>query len=440
LKKNKNDLEGKKMDKTYAFKRIFPKGETYADWKMRELMSDLSKLIEEYFIQKEAQQNHIDRQMLLIKALEKREVDTYFFRYANNMKEKIDAVEVKTMDHYLAQLKLQHSLFYHPATSTYDKESRERLLNIMYNTDMFYSLAKLRYGYEIAVWKRMRGEVIEGFISSEVLEQLPENVVSDNLLLLIYQLSNQLYKTRQYETYGKMKKTILNSLDLFNKEEAYNVLTLLINSVPLVVPSEGVANEALPLYNIGLDRGLFINSNGFITGHFNNIISLSCAVGKYEWTQDFINKYYMYLPTEEDRKENIRTLYMAHLNFLRKRYEEVERILNILEFEDVSYGLRHYVLLIKSLYELGRAEVFDKCNTFKLYIFRKNKARFISYEVHQEYANFIRIVTQIASIRGEVFKEKDDIHKLLEKINTMKMLTERIWLNEKLKELMKGSV
>lgn len=440
LKKHKNDLEGKKIDKAYVFKRVFPKGEDYADWKMRELMSDLSKLIEEYFIQKEAQQNHIDRQMLLIKSLEKREVDTYFFRYAKGMKEEIDAVEVKTMDHYLAQLKLQHLLFYHPATSTYDKDSRERLLNIMYNTDMFYSLAKLRYGYEIAIWKRMRGEVIEGFISSEVLEQLPENVVSDNLLLSIYQLSNQLYKTRRYETYGKMKKAILNNLDLFNKEEAYNVLTLLINSVTLVVHSEKVANEVLSLYKIGLERGLFISGNRFIIGHFNNIISLSCRVGKYEWTQDFINKYYMYLPAEEDKKENIRTLYMARLNFLRKRYEEVERILNTLEFEDVSYGLRHYVLLVKSLYELERAEVFDKCNAFKLYIFRKNKARFISHEVHQEYANFIRLVTQIASIRGEVFKKEDGIHKLLEKVNTMRMLTERIWLTEKLKELIKGSV
>jgi len=68
LRKQKKNLEDEKFTKEYVFKRIFPKGEKYEDWKMRELMSDLSKLIEEYFIVKEAKRNEIERQMLLIKS------------------------------------------------------------------------------------------------------------------------------------------------------------------------------------------------------------------------------------------------------------------------------------------------------------------------------------------------------------------------------------
>ncbi len=438
LKKHKNDLEGRKIDKAYVFKKVFPKGEDYADWKMRELMSDLSKLIEEYFIQKEAQQNHIDRQMLLIKALEKREVDTYFFRYAHSMEEEIDAMKVKTMEHYLAQLKLKHSLYFHSATSQYDKGSRERLSDILYNTDMFYSLAKLRYGDEIAARKRTRGEVIEGFIPDAVLEQLPKRVIFDNILLKIYQLSNQLHKHRKYEIYNEMKRVILNNIDVFDKEEAYNVFTSLINSVRLVLSGEKIQQEVLTLYKLvlGIESKLFIRGNRFVIEHFNNIVSLSCSAGDDKWAQDFINKYYIYLPAEEDRKENIYTLYRAHLNFLNKEYGEVERNLNLLEFEDVTYGMRHYVLLVKSLYEIERAEVFDKCNAFNVYLFRKNRDSFINEERRKIYANFIKIVNRIASLRGLLISDSKQktIDKIIKEIVAMEV-AEKQWLIEKVEEL-----
>lgn len=438
LKKHKNDLEGKKIDKAYVFKRVFPKGETYADWKMRELMSDLSKLIEEYFIQKEAQENHIDRQMLLIKALEKRQVDTYFFRYARNMEEELDAVEVKTMEHYLAQLKLQHLFYFHSATSQFDKDSRERLSNILYNTDMFYSIAKLRYGDEIAARKRTRGDIIKGFIPDEVLEKLPKRVISDNLLLKIYQLSNQLHKYRKSEIYNEMKKVILNNINVFDKEEAYNVFTSLINSVRLVLSGEEIQQEVLTLYKLvlGVESKLFIRGNRFVVEHFNNIVSLSCSAGEDKWTENFIREYYTYLPAEEDRKENIYTLYQAHLNFLNKEYGEVEKNLNLLEFEDVTYGVRHYVLLIKSLYEIERIEVFDKCNAFNVYLFRKSRDYFINEERRKIYANFIKIVNRIANLRGLLTSDhkQKTIDKTVKEISNMEVV-EKQWLIEKVKEL-----
>jgi len=374
---------------------------------------------------------------LLINSLEKRHVDKYFFRYAKNMEKELNELKLKNMEHYLAQLKLQHRLYFHSATSMYDKDSRGRLLSIMYNTDMFYSLAKLRYGDEIAAWKRTRGETIEGFISSEVLEKLPESVASNNLIIHIYNLSSKLYKSRQYETYCEMKEIIMDNIDVFDKEQAYNVLTSLINSVRLVIFSEDVDREALNLYKVGIERNLFIHGNRFVIGHFNNIISLSCIAGEYTWTQEFINKYYTYLPTEDDRKENIGTLYMAQLNFVRKRYEEVERILNTLEFEDVSYGIRHYTLLIKSLYELGKVEMFDRCSAFKVYLFRKNRTHFISPEMHEGYNNFIKIVHKLTNLKSTVRTTNIDIQTILDDINVMKVLVERLWLTEKANELKK---
>ncbi len=435
LRKHKKNLEDEKLTKEYTFKRIFPKGEKYEDWKMRELMSDLSKLIEEYFIVKEAKQNELERQMLLIKSLEKRHVDDYFFKYAHNLDEKLDNLDVKNTQHYLAQLQLQQLLYHNPATSYYtNKGSREFLSGILYNTDMYYSLAKLRYSQEILAWERVRGEHIEGFISKEILENIPEHVASNNLLLQIYQLVDKLFKLRQPVFYHQMKQLILKNIKSFEKEEATYLFTFLINSLRVALSDEEVFKEGFNLYKTGLAHGLFMNGDFFIVNHFNNIVSLASGVGEYQWTQDFINEYYTYLP-QEDGKHNIAKLYTAHLNFLRKRYDDVEALLYTMEFEDVTYGLRHYTLLIRSLYELRKTQLEDKCRAFKVYLHRKHKARFISSDMHEGYNNFIKIVESLFDTWGK-FKIEDKTVVIKQKMNSMENVEFKNWLDEKINELL----
>lgn len=435
LKKHKNNLEGTKLDKEYAFKRLFPKGEKYADWKMRELMSDLSKLIEEYFIVKEAQNNQLEREMLLIKSFEKRHVDDYFFKNAHNLDEKLDKLEVKNTRHYSVQLELQQLLYHNPATSYYtNKGSRELLSGILYNTDMYYSLSKLRYNKEILGWERIRGERIEGFISKEILENIPEYVVSDNLLLQIYQLFDKLSRLGQSVFYYEMKTLIIDNIKLFSEEEANYLFSVLINSLRVTFSDEEVFQEGFKLYKMGLAHGLFMNGDYFIIDHFNNIVSIASVIGEYQWTQNFINEYYTYLP-QEGGKDNVAKLYTAHLNFLRQRYDDVEALLYTMEFEDVSYGLRHYTLLIRSLYELRRTQVEDKCKAFKVYLHRKHKARFISSDMHEGYNNFIKIVESLFDTWGR-FQININAEAAKEKMDKMPKVELKNWLDEKINELL----
>lgn len=451
LKKYKNDLEGDKLNKEYAFKRLFSKKGEYEDWKMRELMSDLSKLIEEYFMVKEAKQNHLERQMLLIRSFEKRQVDDYFFRYAYRLDDEIDGLELRNMEHYLAQLQLQSRLYYHPATSKLkNKGSRELLSGIVYNTDMVYSLAKLRYGYEITAWEQVRGEQLEGFIPDRVLEKLPQKVVNTNTLLRIYQISTRFYKLHNsiktsttkeqfledesapqklLDMYYEMKELVINNIHkLSGKDEALDLITLLINSATLTVADN---KEYFSLYKIGVANKVFTTYGRFPQSHFTNIVRVGYSIGEYDWTRDFINEYYTYLPDEDDKKENIVRLYEAYLSFFKKEYDQVEYLLYTLEFEDVSYGLRHYTLLISSLYELQR-ELHDSCESFKQYTYRKHKANFISTDIRNRCNNFIKIVLYMANIQGQF---RPDIAKLEEELDKMPNIAMKIWLNEKIADL-----
>lgn len=431
LKKNKKNLEDEKLDKKYVFKILF-KGKKYEDWRIRELMSDLSKLIEEYFIVKEARQNEIERQMLLIQSLEKRHVDDQFFKYAHSLDEKLDKLEVKNTRHYSTQLELQQLLYHNPATSYYtNKGSRKLLSSILYNTDMHYSLTKLRYNKEILAWERIRGEHIEGFISKEILDNIPEHVASDNLLLRIYQLFDKLFMSKQATFYYEMKELILGNIKLFGESEANYLFTLLINSLRVALSDEEVFKEGFKLYKIGLKHKLFMSGDYFIIDHFNNIVSIASGIGEYQWTQDFIDEYCTYLP-QEGGKDNVAKLYTAHLNFLRKEYDDVEALLYRMEFEDVSYGLRHYTLLIRSLYELRRTQIEDKCKTFKVYLHRKHKARFISSDIHEGYNNFIKIVELLFNTWGKFKANSEDIEK---KMKTMNKIELKNWLDEKIDEL-----
>jgi len=436
LKKHRGELNSKKLNKNYVFKKIFPKNEVFEDWKIREVRSDLSKLIEEYFVVKEIRNNDTDKQVLLVRSLYERQDEKYFFKYARTMEEKLNELKIKGIEHYFALLELRHKLYYHPATSKFDnKGGRQLLEGIVHSTDMFYSLAKLRYGYEIAAWERIRGEQLEGVIPDSAIESLNKETVIDNSLLHIYWLFNKLYKEQEYHLYHEIKQLVLTKIELFSEEEANNVLALLINSLRLVFSDEAVFEEGLILYKLALKYKIFMNGDSFMIEHFNNIVSVGCGAGEYQWTQSFINKYYMYLPAEEDRKENIAILYRANLSFLREKYEDAESVLYKLEFEDVTYGVRHYILLIKCLYELRRDELDDKYNAFSVYIYRKKRDYYISQDIHESYDNFIKMVRQIAGMRG-IFKISDTQKKeLIDKINNARMIVEKAWLIEKVKGL-----
>jgi|GEM_PF-967606 len=453
LRKYRNNLDDDRLNKEYVFKRLFPKGEEYVDWKMRELMSDLSKLIEEYFIVKEVKGDKLEREMLLIKSFDKRQVDDFFFRTAYKLDDQIDALDMKNIEHYIAQLQLQSRLYYHSTTSKFkNKGSRELLSGIMYNTDMFYSLAKLHYGYEIAAWEQIRGERLEGLIPDGALEKLPANVVETNTLLYIYQLSIGLYKfhnsikdsnkekdaertqkvtQKLYDMYNDIKKLIIDNIDKFDKNEASKLITLLINAAGVAISSENTNKEYFSVYKVGVVNEVFTTDDYFPQAHFNNIVTIGCSVGEYEWIQNFINEYYTYLPDEDDKKENIIRLYKATLSFYQEEYEQVEYLLRTLEFEDVSYGLRHYTLLIASLYEL-KNELHDSCDNFKQYIYRKSNANFIGSDIYERHNNFIKMVLRITNVRG---KFRPDVEKLKDELGEMKEITMKIWLNEKITTL-----
>ncbi len=433
LRKYQDDLSSPKLNKETAFKKLFPKGEKYADWKMRELMSDLSLLIEQYFVWKEATQKDT-QQMLLIKSLRKRQkAEKYFFKNAQDLHKALNAKPLKGTDYYYDQLQLNLMLYYHPQISKYSgkDDAKEYLTGIMENLDFHYATAKLRHGCETAIWEHFKDVSIPSPIPTNLLDELSAVQNVDHTLLNIYSMIGRIFKEKTYHLYENIKLLALAHFQHLDGEESGSLLTLLINAAS--VTNQG-RKEMLYWYRYGLAQDIFLENGSISPDHFNNIVSVASSLKEYEWTKNFIKEYYVHLPQIEDRTENIAQLYNAQLAFAQKDFSDTVSRLYRLEFEDFSYGIRHYTLMIRSLYELQSEDIFDKCNAFNVYIFRKNKNNIISRHILEFNRNFISIVEQLARSRGMF---KIDADKIKNKIDSMDTLNMREWLLEKVSELKK---
>jgi len=77
----------------------------------------------------------------------------------------------------------------------------------------------------------------------------------------------------------------------------------------------------------------------------------------------------------------------------------------------------------------------DKCKAFKVYLLRKNRARYISPDIREGHNNFIKIVELLFDTWGR-FRGNDKAILIREKMNKMEKVEFRTWLDEKINELL----
>ncbi len=428
IRKFKNDLSSIKLDKEVVFKKVFPRGEVFEDWKMRELMSDLTMLIEKYFVWKETEDNPVEYKTMLIKSLDRRRGDKFFFRYASSMLESLEDMPLKDMNNHFQQLQLNRMIYYHSETSKYSRKGAELYLSsLMNNIDAHYIMTKLRYECEATAWERLRGTSFGGLLSGDFVVKLSSDSVEENILMKIYSMIRRIFKSQEYKLYPIIKEDALKILDGITKQEASDLMGLLIN-ISSIASGNHPRKEMLDLYKIAIRKELFIDNGYFAIEHFNNIVSLGASEVEYKWTKSFIEEYAANLPSSGDKKENITTLYDAQLLYAQGEHNDVLYKLQQLEFDDISYGIRHYQLIIRSLYELRDISVHDKCNSFRQYLFRKQKQELISIIYRESNHNFTKIVDKLADT-WETFRA--DIKAIETMINETENLELREWLLNK---------
>lgn len=424
------DFDHNRFTKENAYKASFGSKQKYSVQKLRNLMSQLAKLLEAFLVQLEIETDEDIQDVSLLKALDKKRIDKQFAqKYQELSKQKLAVVE-KAANFYYMNHQIEEQAFNHNIKRN-NRLNDTNLEDVVNNLDYFYLGYKLRYycvmlNSQSVITVQHRMELFD-----QLLDYLKDNSFEHIPAIHIYYLLLLLLKEEDDVYYEELKGFLGEHHEVLPIMELRQVYTAIFNYLnkKLKGGESKYLKDIYELYKLMFERDILIH-NGFINNHihFRNALIAGLRFGELEWAENFIEKYSpLLIPLN---RENLVNYSLAELNFHKKNYKQTLDYLLSFEFEDAYNYAEHKTLLAKTYYELEEDEpLFALTHAFRIYLHRDTN---IAEHFQKTYHNFIRILNKLAKARFDPDSNVQDIEKELEEL---RYITNREWLLEKIIEL-----
>ncbi len=430
----KEDYQSRALDKEVVFRKLFPEKKS-KDSSLRALMSQLSKLIEDFFVIIELENDNKSklRNELMLESLLKRRLNNIFHKKLESIRKKDKKQKVRGTDYYYYMFQFSNMSFQHKIT-TDNRTLNAGLQDLMNKLDLFYIASKLLYvaasmNRQHVVDKDYRINLLNevlSFSKDSEIGQEPYVKLYYHLCLLLRDEAPQ-----EQDNFQELKKLLHQHPEVLPVMERHQIYAALCNyCAKKIKSSEEVYYEHLfALYKEMLAENMHIMDNFHY--YYLNITITAVRLQEFEWAKQFIENYKDRV--HPDKQEGGYHYNFAFLHFGLKNFEEALIHLNQVIFEDSYYHITHKTLLICTYYELNESEPLKSAiEALRIYLMR-NKSNISEYN-HKAFQNFINFIKKLNRIKQGGKKPHDA---LLDEIEKVKLIVERKWLVEKIAELRK---
>jgi hypothetical protein len=303
--------------------------------------------------------------------------------------------------------------------------------DIIKNLDYFYLAEKLRLYCAVLSRQFVVSHEYELLFIDEIINHIKSHNYDEVPAVAIYY---QIYLTQidnEDESHYYRLKALLDkhSLD-FPQKEAYMMYSSAMNYC-IRKSNSGQQNfvaEFFYLYQALLEKELIFTDGELSPWDFRNIVVAALRLGKYQWTEEFIEKYQHRL--KESVRENAVTFNLAQLYFYQKKYDKVIELLREVEYEDPAYNLNSKAILLSTYYEIDEIEpLISLLESFRTYL---NRHKDIPEQRKKLYLNLIKYTRKMTRI---IPGDKKAVHKLKEDVSQNQNIASLNWLKEKIAEL-----
>jgi hypothetical protein len=406
---------------------------------MRNIMSDLVNLAEEFLILKNLEEHSFRREMLLLNELKERKLYSQFLK----QKEKTDIL--------LEQTPEKNEVYYDNKTeltklySLFQKETEDSFVreNLLFQESSDYITAgyliKMLYHYITMLNRQSHvsnftftltfsGE-IDTFLSNEGKRFLEIPVIE------AHYLSFKLLQTNNDEYYYRLKSFFELNNDSLNRGTKKNIATLLENYCYSKVTEGKVefVKEQFGLYRRSVDQGTHIGIEGHISSSFfMSIAATGFEAGESAWVEKFIEERI----SEVHPGHRMNTLHFCNAlkyywrNDLSRSIEELAKV------NSDQFAFKHTIksLTLKIYFDLNDSEPFySHIDTYKHFVLNN---KIVHEKVREQVNNFIKYSKKLFGLKNSDTGDRDfELHKLKDEISADNSLINKIWLLKKIKEL-----
>jgi len=432
------DYSTPELDKEKVFTHLYP-GKKYSDGLMRNTISDLLGLAEEFLIIKRLKAEGFRKDILLLEELKERKLVNHFLKQKEKTDKELEQVSVKDESYYdrKAELIALYSSLIKETEDSYIKENplfqeisdmitAGFLIKIMhFNSYMLTRQShisnfnfSLNFSYEIDIFLEHEGKK---FLEIPYIEA--------------YYYSFKLIQTNNEKYFYQLKDFLDKNIDMISGPIRKNIQTVLENYCYSKVTEGRVefVKEQFKLYRQSVERGTHKGSVSYISNIF--FISLTATgfeAGEFMWVEKFIRE------NIDDVKEDLRsdTLHFCNALSYYWKKEPEKSLIELAKVGTEEFAFKHNIksLTLKIYYDLNEPEPFySHIDTYKHFIMNN---KMVHEKVREQVNNFINYSKKLFSLKNAPVSDKGfSIHKIKEEISGNQALINKIWLLKKAEEL-----
>ena len=436
IKKYYPDFDSPKLTREKLYAKIFPK-KKYHYQQFANLLSEFTRLTEEYFIQLELRANDFQRRQQLAASYNKRDLFDLFEKESLNLVAQISEKEATESDLALGYLLLK-KYYFHTFQNKHTTDS-SLLKQLMRFLDDFYLEEKLVLASEI----KNKATILNTQIDIPLLEPI-KHILKDkksNYRLYTYFLLLNLIDTEGKEDYLILKQYFLENqlqiqgdLKLITFKYLRNFCTKQLNYGDY----QKYGQDLFDLNQFGLESKLFVRGNSIISSDFISIVLIAIFIdsNNKDWVLDFIKTYQSFLKPEI--KSETLILVNACLSFSEQAYDKVLADLINYKALNPTSTLTAKKLLIRSYFEnyLLDSSYYDLLESTCL-SFEKNL-----YRDHTNMSNRIKANLNFSTILRKIAKtiligqfNSQSKSQFIQAIKEKEYLVLKHWLLKRLSEL-----
>lgn len=409
------------------YKHAFP-DQPYDNQQLRNAMSDLHALLEDFLLMEQARTKGLARNQQLAKLYRERRLDRHFKRTMRRQKRQLQQQPLRNADYYQALLAYRVSELEHQADNR--RTEPLQLQAIADTLDVDYLTRKLRH----ACTQRSHEAVFKKSYSYGLLQMLESQIESGEYLeypaiALYFHCFMFLGDADQEQHFLKFRELQQAHQRSFTREEQKDLYMLALNFCIRQINTGNIfyAEESWRLYQDGLKQEVLFDGGMLSRFTFNNIVAVGIRLGYLDAVAGFISSYTPLLPV--NYRESASQFNQARLYFAKQDYDRARHILLTTEITDLVNDLIARTLLLKIYFEQGEYDILEvHLERLRGFVGRQE----FSHYHRENYGNIIRVVRQLITLAPY---DKSGRERLRVKIGKMKPLTEREWLLSKITKM-----
>lgn len=412
--------------KEEVFVLLYPE-QAFDAQQIRQIMSLLLKLIEQFLVIKQVVRDEADFKLKLAKIYQERDLVKPLKSTLRELQGMQNKQSFRDASYYENNYKIMLQEY---SLTAANRIGEQNLQQISDNMDLAFILSKLRQSCNSLTHQTVYKTNYEFGLLDAILRHIKEQDLDQIPAVAVYYYCYHTLANPQEEAYFlTFRAHLFENEHLFQAEELRDLYLLAINYCirRLNQGEMQYAKEGLNWYKRGLASGGLLTDGVLSRFTYRNIVAMGLKVGDFEWVQSFIYEYKALL--EKQHRESMFTFNLAKLAYHRKQYPNALTLLRKSKYKDLLLNLAAKTLLLKTYYELEEWDMLEShLEAMQNYLRRK---KVMGY--HQtNYKNLIHYTKKLVSISPFNKTAKQNLER---RLSSEEILTEKEWLLEQLKLL-----